>query len=274
MNEVLEWTAPEAINHIHAGLITAEEYASQLLKRYGELKTLNMMTWIDENRVLEHARLVDNARSKGQALGPLAGLPLVVKDNINTVGFPTSAGTPSLKGFFPASDAPVADVLFKNGAFLLGKTNMHELARGMTSSNPAFGFAQNPYDRSRVPGGSSGGTAAAIAARITPAGLGTDTGGSTRIPASFCGIVGFRPSTGGRIKAWTDAGVVPIAHSVDTPGPMGRTVADVALLHAFVTGTAVPAAIPLRGVRVGVPRGYYWDDLDPEAGKGLGTRFR
>jgi mandelamide amidase len=149
----------------------------------------------------------------------------------------------------------------------LGKTNMHELAYGITSSNPTFGFAQNPYDTSRVTGGSSGGTAAAIAARFTPAGLGTDTGGSTRIPAAFCGIVGFRPSTGGTRKAWTDDGVVPIAHSVDTPGPMGRTVSDVALLHAMVTSTAQPTALPLRGVRLGVPRGFYWDDLDAEVAR-------
>ena len=266
-NEVLEWTAPEVIHHIRIGSITAEQYASLLLQRYRELKTWNAMTWIDENRVLERARFVDNARSNGQALGPLAGLPLVVKDNINTVGLPTSAGTPSLKGFYPNSDAPVADILFKNGAILFGKTNMHELARGITSSNPVFGFAQNPYDRSRVTGGSSGGKGATIAARITPAGLGTDTGGSTRIPAAFCGIVGFRPSTGGSRKAWTDEGVVPIAHSVDTPGPMGRTVSDVALLHAIVTGAAPPAAFPLRGMRLGVPRGYYWDDLDSEVAR-------
>jgi len=265
--EVLEWTASEAVQHIRTGSTTAEQYASHLLQRYRESKTLNAMTWIDESRVLERARSVDNARSKGQQLGPLAGLPLVVKDNISTVGFPTSAGTPSLKGFHPTSDAPVADVLFKNGAILLGKTNMHELAQGITTSNPTFGFAQNPYDTSRVTGGSSGGTASAIAARFTPAGLGTDTGGSTRIPAAFCGIVGFRPSTGGPRKAWTDEGVFPIAHSVDTPGPMGRTVSDVALLHAIVTSTPVPAALPLRGVRLGVPRGYYWDGLDSEVAR-------
>ncbi len=266
-DEALEWTATEAINHIHSGSITAEHYASQLLKRYRASRALNVITWIDENRVIERARSVDAARSKGQELGLLAGLPIVVKDNMNTVGFPTTAGTPTLKGFYPRSDAPVADILFRNGAILLGKTNIHELARGGTSSNPAFGFAKNPYDMNRVPGGSSGGTGAAISARITPAGLGTDTGGSTRIPAAFCGIVGFRPSTGGPRKAWTDDGVVPIAHSVDTPGPMGRTVSDVALLNAIVTGAAAPTVLPLRGVRIGVPRGFYWEDLDSEVAR-------
>jgi indoleacetamide hydrolase len=266
-DEVLEWTAAEAIKHIHSGSITAEHYASQLLKRYRASRALNVMTWIDENRVVERARSVDAARSKGQTLGQLAGLPIVVKDNINTVGFPTTAGTPTLKGFYPHADAPVAGILFRNGAILLGKTNMHELAKGGTSSNPAFGFVKNPYDMNRVPGGSSGGTGAAISARITPAGLGTDTGGSARIPAAFCGIVGFRPSTGGPRKTWTDDGVVPIAHSVDTPGPMGRTVFDVALLNATVTGATVPTALPLRGVRIGVPRGFYWEDLDSEVAR-------
>jgi indoleacetamide hydrolase len=263
-NEVLEWTASEAINRIRSGSITAEHYVSQLLKRHRECKALNVMAWIDEDRVLERARSVDFARSKRQALGPLAGLPLVIKDNINTVGFPTTAGTPTLKGFYPRSNAPVADILFRNGAILLGKTNMPELARGITSSSPEFGFTRNPYDLNRAPGGSSSGTAAAISARITPAGLGTDTGGSTRIPAAFCGIVGFRPSTGGPRKAWTDDGVVPIARSVDTPGPMGRTVSDVALLNAIVTGSALATALPLRDVRIGVPRGFYWEDLDSE----------
>jgi mandelamide amidase len=273
-NELLEWTSAEAIHHIHNGSITAEYYVGQLIKRYRETKTLNAITWIDEDRVLEHARAVDCARRKGQTLGPLAGLPLVAKDNINTVGFPTTAGTAALKGYYPQSDAPVADILFKSGAILLGKTNMDELSRGFTTSNPVFGFARNPYDMSRVPGGGSGGTGSAISARITPAGLGSDTAGSGRIPAAFCGIVGFRPSTGGRRrKAWTlgswtvttwDHGIVPIAYAITTPAPMGRAVHDVALLNAVVTGTTVPAALALRGARIGVPRGYYWDDVDTE----------
>jgi Asp-tRNA(Asn)/Glu-tRNA(Gln) amidotransferase A subunit family amidase len=272
-NEVLEWTAAEAISHIHRGSITAERYASQLLTRYRECKALNAITWIDENRVLERARSVDAARSKGQAVGRLAGLPLVIKDNINTVGFPTTAGTPALKGYYPQRDAVVADVLFNNGAILLGKANMHELGRGVTTSNPTFGFARNPYDMKRVPGGGSGGTGAAIAARITPAGLGSDTAGSARMPAAVCGIAGLRPTTAGRVRAWSlgswtvtsgHDGIIPIAYAITTPAPMGRTVSDVALLNAIVTGAPKPTALPLRGTRIGVPKGFFWDDLDSE----------
>jgi Asp-tRNA(Asn)/Glu-tRNA(Gln) amidotransferase A subunit family amidase len=274
MNELLELTATEAINHIHSGSITAERYASELLGRYRESRGLNAVTWIDEGRVLESARAVDLARSKGRSLGPLAGLPLVLKDNINTVGFPTTAGTAMLKGNYPKTNAPVAETLFRNGAILLGKANMDELGRGFTSSNPTFGFSKNPYDLRRVPGGGAGGTGAAIAARITPAGLGSDTAGSARIPASFCGIAGFRPSTGGLMRpawnlgSWTVTtfaeGVVPITYSITTPAPMGRTVSDVALLNAAVTEGMASRALPLRGARFGVPRGYYWEDVDPE----------
>jgi mandelamide amidase len=141
-----------------------------------------------KGNVMESARAADAARLKGDRLRPLAGLPIVVKDNIKSIGFPTTAGTPTLKGFYPRANAPVAQTLFANGAILLGKANMHELAMGGTSSNVGFGFARNPYDEKRVPGGSSGGTAAAISARMTPAGLGTDTAGSVRCPAGFCGM--------------------------------------------------------------------------------------
>ena len=263
-DEILELTAVDAVSYIRDGSITAERYASELLKRYRESRVLNAITWIDEGRVMESARAVDVLRSKGQQLGPLAGLPIVVKDNFNTVGFPTTAGTPALKDFYPRANAAVVDVLLSRGAVLLGKTNMHEMAMGVTTSNLAFGVTRNPYDINRVPGGSSGGTGAAIAARLTPAGLGSDTGGSTRIPAAFCGIVGFRPSTGGARKAWPDEGIVPTSHPLDTSGPMGRTVSDVALLNAVVTSTEMPVALPLKGVRIGVPRAFYWEDLDRE----------
>lgn len=273
-SDVSEWSATEAAGHIRNGSITAEGYASQLLQRYRRFRELNAVTWIDENRVLESARAVDGARSRGQALGPLGGVPLVFKDNINTVGFPTTAGTAILKGNYPQNNAPFVDALLKAGAILFGKTNMDELGRGFTSSNPTFGFTKNPYDTSRVPGGGAGGSGSAISARIVPAGLGSDTAGSARIPASFCGIAGYRPSTAGErqrhwslaswsVIAWDD-GLFPIAYAITTPGPMGRTVADVALLHAVVTESAPAMAVALRGVRIGVPRGYYWDDIDPE----------
>ena len=275
-NELLEWTATEAIYHIRNGSITAEHYASQLLNRYRETKSLNAFISLDENRVLESARSVDVARSKGKPLGPLAGLPIAIKDNINTVGFPATAGISVLKDYYPKRNARVVDILFENGAILLGKANLDELGREFTNSNEVYGFAKNPYDTTRVPGGGAGGTAVAISARITPAGLGTDTAGSARIPASYCGIAGLRPSTAGRLRGWTMAswsatsvedGVIPISFAVSTPGPMGRTVSDVALLNAIVTGTPEPEPLRLRGVRIGVPRGFFWEDLEPEVAR-------
>ncbi len=138
---------------------------------------------------------------------------------------------------------------------------MHELAGGGTSSNPVTGFVGNPYDPRRVAGGSSGGTAAAIAARIVPAGLGSDTAGSVRIPSALCGTVGLRPTTFGG-KLYSDEGLLPLARDLDTVGPMARTVADVALLHSAITGTASLPPPDLRGVRIGVPRSPYWEEID------------
>ncbi len=275
-NELLEWTATEAVYHIRSGSITAERYASQLLKRHRETKALNAFISLDENRVLEGARSVNVARSKGKPLGPLAGLPIAIKDNINTVGYPTTTGISALKDYYPKRNARIVNILFENGAILLGKANLDELGREFTNSNEVYGFAKNPYDITRVSGGGAGGTAVAISARVTPAGLGSDTAGSARIPASYCGISGLRPSTSGRLRGWTTAswtvtsiedGLVPISFAVSSPAPMGRTVSDVALLDAIVTGTTIPAPLPLRGVRIGVPRGFYWEDLEPEVAR-------
>jgi Asp-tRNA(Asn)/Glu-tRNA(Gln) amidotransferase A subunit family amidase len=274
--EVLEWSATEAVSHIHNGSISAERYASQLLQRCQEGTGLNAFISIDEDRVLESARAVDVARAKGRPLGPLAGLPIAIKDNINTAGYPTTAGVAALKNYYPPRNARIVDALLDHGAIALGKASMDELGREFTNSNEVYGFARNPYDPSRVPGGGAGGTAVAISARMTPAGLGSDTAGSARIPAAFCGIVGLRPSTAGRLRGWTtgswtvtdlEDGVVPIAFAVTTPGPMGRTVSDAALLHAVVTGGAMPPAIGLRGTRLGVPKGFFWEDLDPEVAR-------
>ena len=156
---------------------------------------------------------------------------------------PTSGGTPALHNAQPKTNAPSLQALFEAGAIIIGKTNLHELAFGITSTNlsPFAGPVKNPYDKTRIPGGSSGGTAAAIAAGIVTCGLGTDTGGSTRIPAALTGTVGLRPSVGngGAQRRYNDANmVVPISHTRDTVGPMGRTVADVALLDSVITGIA------------------------------------
>ncbi len=179
---------------------------------------------------------------------------------------PTSGGTPALQNARPNRNAPSLQKLLDAGAIIIGKTNMHELAFGITSTNLSSfaGPVKNPYDKTRIPGGSSGGTAAAIAAGIVTCGLGSDTGGSTRVPAALTGTVGLRPSVGngGAQRRYDDANmVVPISHTRDTVGPMGRTVADVALLDSVITGASMPQAEPLRGKRLGIPA-TFWSGLD------------
>jgi Asp-tRNA(Asn)/Glu-tRNA(Gln) amidotransferase A subunit family amidase len=258
-----ELTATQAVNLIRDGSLKAESYAGILLERIERYKGLNTIAWIDAGRVLENARAVDQMRVRGANLGALAGLPIVVKDNISTVGFPTSAGTPSLRSYFPKANAPVIDALLGSGAIILAKANMHELALGGTSDNPTFGFVKNPYVLTLTPGGSSGGSAAAIGARLAPAGLGTDTAASVRMPAGACGIAGMRPSTARGRKLYSAEAVVPLTLVFDTIGPLGRDVADLALLNAAITGQPVPAATPLPGLRIGLPRAFYWEELDP-----------
>ena len=263
MTDLAALSAVDAAAAIRRGEVTAEAYAVRLLAQHDRLRHLNALTWIDADKVREAAHAVDRARIQGVALGLLAGLPLAIKDNIDTIGFPTSSGTASLKTLMPKTDAPVVAALKAAGAIIFGKANMHELAGGGTSSNPAFGFVRNPYGPTRTPGGSSGGTAAAIAARIAPGGLGTDTAGSVRIPSAFSGTAALRPTIAGPSKLYSDAGVVPLAADLDTVGPMARTMADVALLHTAITGQAVAQA-SLRGARIGVPRVHFWENIDDD----------
>ncbi|MGM9489971.1 indoleacetamide hydrolase [Ideonella sp. YS5] len=258
--------AAETVSGIRAGTLRAEACVQALLDRAERLKDLNAFITLDRAGALAAARAVDASRQAGHALPPLAGLPIVVKDNINSAGLPTTGGTPALRHQQPRRNAPSLQKLVDAGAIVLGKTNLHELAFGITSTNlSAFaGPVRNPYDRTRIAGGSSGGTAAALAARIASAGLGTDTGGSARVPAALCGVVGLRPSVGngGAQRRYHDAGeVVPISHTRDTVGPMGRTVADVALLDSVIAGSALPGAINLSGLRIGVPASF-WAGLD------------
>jgi mandelamide amidase len=254
-----------AIQHIRDGDIKAEFYVEQLIRQYDNHRNLNAVISIDETRVLDQARAVDRARLRGERLRPLAGLPVLIKDQIDVVGYPTTTGTTVLQGYFPKHNAAVVDAILRNGALVFAKTN---LLSGPTSSNRHYGFVRNPYDLTRVPGGSSGGNGAAIAARIAPAGLGQDSGGSIRIPAAFCGIAGFRPSTGGAHKRYPDAGLVLPARSNDsqTIGPMARTVADIALLDAVITGEQLPALTGLRGLRIGTPSSAYLDDQEVDHG--------
>jgi Asp-tRNA(Asn)/Glu-tRNA(Gln) amidotransferase A subunit family amidase len=272
----LDLTATQVLAAYKAGTLTATAYVTTLIKRAKTLQELNAMISLDEARALAAAKQVDADRAAGKSLGTLAGLPIVVKDNINTKNIKTTVGTPSLRDFQPTTNAPSVQKLIDAGAIVLGKSNLHEWAFGTTNTNFTLGIdpitkeanrpCKNPYDTSRIPGGSSGGTAVAIAARFAPAGLGTDTGGSTRVPASFCGIAGFRPSVGdgrdkGRRYPDTVTDAAPISTTRDTVGPMARTVADLALLDAVITGGAVPTAKALKGLKIGIPASF-WADLE------------
>jgi indoleacetamide hydrolase len=254
----------EAAEAIRRGEITAEALADVLLKRAAVQPGFNAFIALEPDKVREAARDADRMRAKAASLGPLHGVPLALKDNLDTADYATTAGTPSLAGNRPKSNAVIVQSLLDAGAIVLGKTNLHELAYGITNNNGAYGPARNPYAPDRIPGASSGGTGVAVAARLAPGGIGSDTGGSVRIPAALCAIVGFRPTTG----RWSQTGIVPISHTRDTAGPMTRNVADCALIDRVVAGeSGDTAAKPLRGTRIGVPRRHFWEDLDPELGR-------
>jgi Asp-tRNA(Asn)/Glu-tRNA(Gln) amidotransferase A subunit family amidase len=253
--------AAKMLRDLAASNVSAAARAADAIDRNVRDADLKCFIGFDAVLAVSAARTVDVKFAGLPA--PLRGVPLAVKDNIDLAGSPTSAGTPALAGSIAVATAPALQRLLDAGAFVLGKANMHELAFGVTSRNAAFGFVRNPADRSRSAGGSSGGCAAAVAAGIVPAALGTDTGGSLRVPAAFCGIVGFRPSTG----RYPDGGVVPLAASRDTIGPMARVVGDVALLDSVVTGDGILAVPAPNSIRLGVPRGFLTEDLDPQIGQ-------
>lgn len=254
----------DAIRLLRGGQVSSVELTQAYLARADARADLNAFVTLDREGALTAARRADAELAAGRVRGPLHGVPLVVKDNIHVAGLPNTAGTPALRRFVPATTAPVAQKLIEAGAIVLGKTNMHELAFGISGYNEGFFTAspigtRNPYDRSRIAGGSSSGTGAAIGARLAPGGLGSDTGGSVRIPAALCGIAGLRPTIG----RYSGDGVTPISHTRDTAGPMAPTVADVALLDAAIAGGAVTPA-SLRGVKLGVYRAYFFADLDTD----------
>jgi indoleacetamide hydrolase len=253
----------EAAAAIRTGDLSAEALADALLARCAAATSLNAFISLEPDRVRADAQRADQRRARGDRLGPLHGVPIALKDNIDTADAPTTAGTPALASNRPKRNAPVAQRLLDAGAIVLGKANLQELAWGPTTNNAAFGPAHNPYDPTRIPGGSSGGTAVAVAARLAPAGLGTDTGGSIRVPASLSGVVSLRPTT----LRWPQGGIVPISHTRDTARPMARSVADCALIDGIVTGDPTEIAVAhLKGLRIGVPRDHFWEDLDAELG--------
>jgi mandelamide amidase len=253
----------EAAKAIRAGEITAEALADALLARAVAQASLNAFITLEPDKVRAAAREADRKRAAGTSTGPLHGVPLALKDNLDTAEYATTGGTPGLKGNRPKRNAVIVQALLDAGAITLGKCNLHELAYGITNNNGAYGPARNPYAPDRIPGASSGGTGVAVAARLAPGGIGSDTGGSVRIPAALCGLVGLRPTTG----RWSPAGIVPISHTRDTAGPMTRSVADCVLIDGVVTGgprEVTPAA--LKGMRIGVPRQHFWENLESELG--------
>jgi mandelamide amidase len=255
----------DAARLIRDKTVTSVELTQAYLAQARASGSLNAFITLAETQALAAARQADAEIAAGRPPRPLQGVPLVVKDNIHVAGMPNTAGTPALRSFLPSQSAPVAQRLLDAGAVILGKTNMHELAFGISGYNEGFYTVQpigvrNPYDRSRIAGGSSSGTGAAIGARAAPGGLGSDTGGSVRIPSALSGIAGLRPTIG----RYSQEGITPISHSRDTAGPMAQTVADVALLDAVITGGTVASPASLTGVRLGVYRAYFFADLDAD----------
>lgn len=264
MSALHELGVGAAAKAIRTGEISAEQLAETLLARAASFASLNAFIAFDAERVREAARKADRQRASGTSLGPLHGVPLALKDNLDTAEMPTTAGTPGLSANRPKRNAVIVEKLFAAGAINFGKTNLHELAYGITNNNAAYGPARNPYAPDRIPGASSGGTGIAVAAQLVPGGIGSDTGGSVRIPAALCGIVGFRPTVG----RWSQAGIVPISHTRDTAGPMARSVADCVLIDGVVTGGPTEAAAAkLKGLRLGVPRRHFWENLETELEK-------
>lgn len=261
-----QMTATQAAADLCAGRITSKALTSAAIARAKASTNLNAFITLDEAGAIKAAETFDARRKKGGCL-PLGGVPIVIKDNIEVAGLPASAGTPALKAFVPKQDAPVAAKLRAAGAVILGKTNMHELAFGISGYNAGFktgtdSGVRNAYDASKIAGGSSSGTAAAIGARIVTAGLGTDTGGSVRIPCSFNGCASLRPTVG----RYPQASIAPISHTRDTAGPMAATMTDVATLDRVIAGGGAIAPANLKQVRLGIVKSMLANlDADTDA---------
>ena len=261
-----------ALRHGEASSMAATQaMLNRIVEQDNDLQSYLTIT---DEMALEQAKAADERLANGDR-SPLLGVPLAVKDIICTNGVPTTAGSKILEGFVPPYDAFVVQQLKAAGAVILGKTNTDEFAMGSSTENSAYVTTRNPWDSSRVPGGSSGGSAAAVAAGLAYAALGTDTGGSVRQPASFCGLVGLRP-TYGRISRW---GVIAFASTLDQVGTFGRTVADTTALFQAIAGhdpndsTSLNVPVPdfeaalmgdIKGLRVGVPKEYSIEGIDAE----------
>ena len=244
--------------------ISSLEMVQASLDQAEKRKSLGAFIHIEREFALQAAKKADALRDQGKELSPLHGIPFIVKDNIHVAGMPNTAGTPALKGFVPEKNNQVVQALIDAGAVVIGKANMHELAFGITSNNIGFGAVHNAVDPSLIAGGSSGGTAVAVAAGIVPIGLGTDTGGSLRIPPALNGVAGLRPTMG----RYNSEDVTPISQTRDTIGPIAESVQYLAIMDAVITGdSAVTQAADLGDVRLGVPRSYFYENLDSEVSR-------
>jgi aspartyl-tRNA(Asn)/glutamyl-tRNA(Gln) amidotransferase subunit A len=276
---VLKDTAASLGARIAAREVTAVSVTEAHLQRISEVdERVHAFLHVDSEGALAAARAVDERLEKGEKLGPLAGVPIAVKDVIATKGIPTTAGSRILEGWRPPYDATLTTRLREAGLVILGKTNMDEFAMGSSTEYSAYGPSFNPWDLTRIPGGSGGGSAAALAAYEAPLAIGTDTGGSIRQPGAVTGTVGAKPTYGGTSRY----GLIAFSSSLDTPGPCGRTVLDAALLHEVIAGhdpmdsTSIPQPVPdvvgaarlgasgdLAGVKVGLVREFTGEGAEP-----------
>ena len=273
--ELLDFSLAQVAGLIKRRELSPVEVVEATLARVAEVDPL-LRAYISvfDEQARQVARAAEMLIMAGHDLGPLHGVPIALKDNVATQGQRTTAGSKILADWVPAHDATVASRLRRAGAVFIGKLNMHEFAWGGTSDNPHYGAVRNPWDTDRFPAGSSGGSGAAVAARACYGAIGTDTGGSIRLPAAINGIVGIRP-TYGRVS---NHGIIPLAWSMDTAGPMTRTVEDCALMFGVLAGhdAADPASanVPthddmarlkdgVKGLRIGIVPGYFFHHLQP-----------
>lgn len=275
---IIEKNLHELAAGIQRKEFTAEKVVSEYIQHSQKLNpAINAYITMNTN-ALEQARTVDKKITNGEKVGRLAGVPVAIKDMLCTKGLRTTAGSKILSQFIPTYSATVVERLEGEGAITLGKTNQDEFAMGSSTETSAFGVCRNPWAEDRVAGGSSGGSAAAVAARMAPMAIGTDTGGSIRQPASFCGVVGVKP-TYGRVSRY---GIVAFASSLDQAGPMGLTVKDCALTMEVICGrdrkdmTTASKTVPewskeikadLRGMKIGLPKEYFTEALSADTKK-------
>ena len=275
MTETVQLTLEDAAALVRDRRVSPSELTEACLARIEAVEPqLNAFVTVTRDLARAQAREATAEIKSGRYRGPLHGIPVAVKDLFATQGIRTTAGSRILADWIPDEDATVVRKLREAGAVLLGKLGMHEFAYGVSSVNPHFGDVHNPWDATKIPGGSSGGSAVAVAAGEAYATLGSDTGGSIRIPASLCGCVGLKP-TFGRASLF---GAIPLAWSLDHPGPLARTVRDVAIATAAIAGfdprdpISAERTVPdflagidrgARGLRVGVPTDHVWDQCDP-----------